>query len=60
MNDSQLNDPDAESRPQEYVPISTPSDPPIETIEDWNYLRGKVRTWGNQWKSPSRANYPGQ
>lgn len=60
MNDSRLNDPADESRPSEYEPFNTPTDPPIETVEDWDALRGKVRTWGNQWKSPSRANYPGQ
>lgn len=56
MNDSRLNDPD-ENRPSEYEPYNTPTDPPIETVENWDSLRGKVRTWGKRWDSPRRSNY---
>lgn len=53
MNDRKLNE------PAEYEPHNTPTDPPIETLEDWDKLRGKIRINSNTWRSPSRRYYHG-
>jgi hypothetical protein len=59
MNDSKLNDPDNSA----FTPINGPDpraiEPPIETVENWDSLRGKVRVSNKTWRSPSRRYYHG-